>query len=178
MVAVKPLPAVSKDGQVDNRTVFVEPIAGGRSYGVWLVSNALGEPQRFVHEGRTYALSMRARREYLPYAITLKKFTHETYPGSDIPKSFSSLVHLADPAHGEERDVLIFMNQPLRYAGRTFYQASFGEGDTLSVLQVVKNPGWVLPYVSCVLVALGLVVHFAFSLGRALRKRQRPMEVR
>lgn len=70
------------------------------------------------------------------------------------------------------------MNQPLRYAGKTFYQASFGKGDTLSVLQVVKNPGWLLPYISCVLVALGLILHFAVSLGRALRKRTLPVEAR
>jgi len=177
-VVVKPLPPVSKDDQVDRRTAFIEPIAGGRKYGVWLVSNALATPQHFIHEGRTYALSMRPRREYLPYAITLKKFSHDVYPGTDIPKNFSSLVRLANPSRGEERDVLIFMNQPLRYAGRTFYQASFGEGDTLSVLQVVKNPGWLLPYVSCVLVALGLVLHFAVSLGRALRKCKLPVEVR
>ena len=44
------------------------------------------------------------------------------------------------------------MNQPLRYEGKAFYQASFGKGDTLSILQVVENPGWLLPYVSCVLV--------------------------
>jgi len=58
--------------------------------------------------------------------------------------------------------VLIFMNQPLRYAGKTFYQASFGKGDTLSVLQVVKNPGWLLPYISWRGGwPFGLILHFA-----------------
>jgi len=175
-VAVTSVPSVSNDDQVDRRAVFIEPIAGGRRYGVWLVSNALGTRQQFDHEGRTYELSMRPRREYLPYAITLKKFSHDVYPGTDIPKNFSSLVRLS--ASGEERDVLIFMNQPLRYAGRTFYQASFGKDDTLSVLQVVKNPGGLLPYVSCVMIALGLIVHFAVSLARALRKQRLPSEAR
>ena len=72
---------------------------------------------------------------------------------------------------GEARDVLIYMNQPLRYGGRTFYQASFGKGDTLSVLQVVENPGWLLPYISCALVALGLVVHFLAMLFKFLARR-------
>ena len=66
----------------------------------------------------------------------------------------------------------IFMNQPLRYGGKAFYQASFGKGDTLSVLQVVENPGWLLPYVSCVLVGIGLVVHVSLGLRRALGKRR------
>jgi len=148
----------------------IEPMAGGRSYGAWLVSPLLGAPQSFVHEGRTYVLSLRQRREYLPYAITLKKFRHDVYPGTDIPKNFSSLVHISNPGRSEERDVLIYMNQPLRYEGKTFYQASFGKNDTLSVLQVVANPGWLLPYISCVLVTGGLLVHFAVSLRRGMRR--------
>ncbi len=67
--------------------------------------------------------------------------------------------------------MLIYMNQPLRYAGKTFYQASFGKNDTLSILQVVANPGWLLPYISCVLVTLGLLVHFGISLSRWLRRQ-------
>jgi hypothetical protein len=69
------------------------------------------------------------------------------------------------------------MNQPLRYDGKAFYQASFGEGDRLSILQVVSNPGWLLPYIACVLVGLGLIVHFGIVLRKALRKRAAMMEV-
>jgi hypothetical protein len=172
-VTVVPAPPVTADDEVDLRAAFVEPVADGRSYGTWLVSNALGAPQQFVHEGRTYALRMRPRRYYLPYAITLKKFSHDVYPGTDIPKNFSSLVHLSNPSRGDDRDVLIYMNQPLRYDGKAFYQASFGKGDTLSILQVVSNPGWLLPYVACVLVGVGLLVHFAQTLARSLRRRAR-----
>ncbi len=172
-VAIKEAPAVTADDDRNHPAAFIEPFVGSKSYGVWLAAAGLGAPQNFVHEGRTYQLAMRPRREYLPYKLTLKKFSHDVYPGTDIPKNFSSLVHLVDKGAGEERDVLIFMNQPLRYAGRTFYQASFGKNDTLSVLQVVENPGWLLPYISCALVTLGLLIHFAISLRRAQRKRQR-----
>jgi ResB-like family protein len=171
-IAVRPLAPVTRDDQMNTTAAFVEPIAGGRSYGTFLVSNALGAPQSFTHEGRSYVLQMRARRQYLPYSMTLKKFSHDVYPGTDIPKNFSSLVHLSNPGRGEERDVLIYMNQPLRYDGKAFYQASFGKGDTLSILQVVANPGWLLPYISCALVTLGLLVHFAISLRRGLRRQQ------
>ena len=44
------------------------------------------------------------------------------------------------------------MNQPLRYAGETFYQASFANDDRTSILQVVRNPGWLLPYIACAMV--------------------------
>ncbi len=172
-VVAREEPPVNNDDQRDVRAVYVEAFAGGKSYGTFLVSNGLGAPQSFIHEGKTWALALRSRREYLPYSITLKKFRHDIYPGTDIPKNFSSLVHLSNPKAGEERDVLIFMNQPLRYDGKAFYQASFGKGDTLSVLQVVRNPGWLLPYISCVLVAAGLILHFALTLSRSLKRRQK-----
>jgi len=171
-VALRALAAASNDDTVEVRAALVEPIADGKSYGTWLVSTGLGAPQSFVHAGRSYALSMRSARRYLPYSLTLKKFSHDVYPGTDIPKNFSSLVHVSNKSLGEERDVLIFMNQPLRYAGKAFYQASFGKGDTLSILQVVENPGWLLPYISCVLVGAGLMLHFALSLGRSVRRQR------
>jgi len=171
-VTVRPLPPVSRDDDMNRSAAFVEPLAGGRSYGVWLVSNVLGAPQSFIHEGRTYVLSMRSRRQYLPYSITLKKFSHDVYAGTDIPKNFSSLVRLHNPSRGEDREVLIFMNQPLRYDGKAFYQASFGKNDTLSILQVVENPGWRLPYVSCAMVTLGLLYHFGTRLRRSLKRRE------
>jgi hypothetical protein len=170
-VTVRPLPAVSRDEEMNVTTAFVEPVAGGTSYGTWLVSARIGAPQSFTHAGRTYQLLVRPRRVYLPYTVTLKKFSHDVYPGTSIPKNFSSFVHLSNPSKGEERDVLIYMNQPLRYDGKAFYQASFGKNDTLSILQVVQNPGWLLPYVSCVLVTLGLIVHFAISLRRSMRRQ-------
>ncbi len=171
-VSIVERPVVSADNEMNQTSAFVEPVAGGRSYGTWLVSVALGAPQSFTHEGRTYTLAMRLRRQYLPYAFTLKEFRHDVYPGTDIPKNFSSLVQVVNPSRNESREVLIYMNQPLRYEGKTFYQASFGKNDTLSVLSVVENPGWLLPYVSCVLVSIGLLVHFAIVLRRSLKRRQ------
>jgi len=172
-VTVAELPPVSRDDEMNQTAVFVEPWAGARSYGTWLVSSVLGAPQSFTHEGRTYTLAMQRRREYLPYSITLKDFRHDVYPGTDIPKNFSSLVHVENPQRNEARDVLIYMNQPLRYAGKTFYQSSFGKNDTLSIFQVVQNPGWVIPYLSCVLVTLGLLIHFALVLRRSQSRRTR-----
>jgi hypothetical protein len=61
------------------------------------------------------------------------------------------------------------MNNPLRYAGLTFYQASYGQDDRLSVLQVVRNPGWLLPYIACGLAGLGMLAHFVISFGSSRR---------
>ena len=169
-IGFRPAPPVTVDDAENTAVALVEPVApDGRSYGVFLLSNALGAPQGFVHEGRTWRLSLRNRRYYLPFSLTLKDFRHDVYPGTDIPKNFSSLIRLKDAAAGDDRDVLISMNDPLRHGGRTFYQASFGKDDTLSVLQVVRNPGWTLPYLACLLVAAGLVWHFGAMLRKTVR---------
>ncbi len=176
-VKVTEAPLAATETEANMVSAIIEPVAGGQSYGNWLVSNGIGAPQTFMHAGHTYALSVQNRRYYLPYSLTLKKFSHDVYPGTDIPKNFSSLVHISNPGTGEERDVLIYMNQPLRYEGRAFYQASFGKGDTQSILQVVKNPGWLMPYISCTLITLGLLLHFGFTLRRSMRRRSESLQV-
>jgi hypothetical protein len=52
----------------------------------------------------------------------------------------------------------------LRYAGETFYQASFDPDNQGTILQVVHNPSWLTPYLSCILVGVGLIVQFATHL--------------
>ena len=57
------------------------------------------------------------------------------------------------------------MNNPLRYAGETFYQSGYNvdaQGVETSTLQVVRNTGWMIPYVSCMIAATGMLAHFFF----------------
>jgi hypothetical protein len=94
------------------------------------------------------------------------------YVGTDIPKNFSSRVQLESPRTGDNREVKIYMNNPLRYAGETFYQASYDQDDHGTILQVVHNPSWLTPYFSCILVGAGLVVQFmTHLLGFSFKRR-------
>lgn len=158
-LAVWPMAPASGESARSMPAAYVELLSGGESLGTWLVSTGL-EEQSFEHGGRRYSIALRSRREYLPFTLTLKDFRHDVYPGTRIPRNFSSLVRLRDPRRGDDREVLIYMNHPLRHGGKAFYQASYGKGDTLSILQVVENPGWLMPYVSFVLVGIGLILQF------------------
>jgi hypothetical protein len=168
-LSVREEPPVTADDATNAAAALIEPVLNGRSLGTFWVSNALGAPQGFTLEGHSWKLALRPRRYYLPFSVTLKEFKHDIYPGTDIPKNFSSQVRLKDDAGGEDRDALIYMNHPLRYGGKTFYQASFGKDDRLSVFQVVRNPGWLIPYLSCALVALGLLLHFGVKLAGSMK---------
>lgn len=160
------LPLTSKDDEVNVPAAYLEIVAGSQSLGTWLVSSDITEEQKFSAGDRDYRVSLRPKRFYLPYSLTLKKFTRETYPGTDIPKKFSSLVQINNPAKNESRDALIYMNNPLRYEGLAFYQSSYGKNDTLSIFQVVRNPVWLAPYFACVLVTVGLLLEFMSTLFR------------
>jgi len=158
----------------DMPSAIVELLAPQGSLGAWLVSAFITRPQEFRHNGRRYQLTLRPVRHYKPYSIHLLEFRHDRYPGTEIPKNFSSRIRLQRPDTGEEREVLIYMNNPLRYAGETYYQASFDKDDQGTVLQVVRNPGWLTPYCSCVLVGAGMVVQFLTHLCRFAAKRKAP----
>ncbi len=103
----------------------------------------------------------------------LVEFRHDRYPGTDIPMNFSSRLRLQRPDTGEDREVLIYMNHPLRYEGETYYQSSFDRDDQGTVLQVVRNPSWLTPYFSCVMVGIGLMLQFSIHLTRFARRRHK-----
>jgi hypothetical protein len=170
-IAVQEVAPVSSDDDANMTTALVEVKDTSRSFGVWLVSIGLGAPQSFNVDGKDYKIFLRHKRTYYPFTLTLKDFHHDIYPGTDIPKNFSSLVHLSNPDRRDSRNALIFMNHPLRYEGKTFYQASFGNNDHLSVLQVVDNPAAVTPYIACSMVILGLAIQFLSHLVTFAKKR-------
>jgi hypothetical protein len=164
------LPRETEMNRMDLPSAIIETSASHGSPGEFLLSAFL-EPQRFNFNNRTYTLSLRPVRFYMPFSLHLVEFHHDKYPGTDIPKNFSSRVRLQNLENKENREVLIYMNNPLRYGGETFYQASYDPDDGGSVLQVVHNPGWLTPYLSCVLVAAGLIWQFLSHLIPFLKRR-------
>ncbi len=140
----------------------------------------LTQPQFIFAGGTKFTFELRPQRIYFPFSMELLKATHTVYEGTDIPKDFRSLVRLQNPQTGENREVDIYMNHPLRYAGLTFYQYQMTAGEAAqqagvtpsSVLQIVHNPSWLTPYVGCAMVAIGLATQFMFHLVGFVSKRK------
>lgn len=190
-------------------TAQIEIVLPGRTLGEWVVSGWAGDeamadavrgsyarqmgaemagviarrltaPQMIEVGGKKFSFALRPERVYTPFSLTLLKATHSVYPGTDIPKDFRSRVRLQNLRTGEDRELEIFMNTPLRYAGLTFFQYQMAAGEEAmsagrrpsSTLQVVRNPGWVTPYLGCILVALGLVTQFMIHLVGFISKRR------
>jgi hypothetical protein len=141
----------------------------------------LTRPQTIEIDNQSFTFVLRPTRVYHPFKLTLLKATHTVYPGTDIPKDFRSRVRLENPGTGENREVEISMNHPLRYAGLTFYQYQMSAGDLVqragltpsSILSVVRNPSWLTPYVGCGMVAAGLLIQFLSHLIKFIKQRRK-----
>jgi hypothetical protein len=159
---------------------YIELLQGGQSLGTWLVTPWLAVfgagPQEFAVGEQKFRAELRFKRYYKPFSVTLLKTSNEIYRGTDIPKNFRSRVRIIDVRTREAREVDIYMNHPLRYAGLTFYQARMGrDAEDLnrgtSALQVVRNPGWLTPYAAVLIVAAGMYIQFRQHLTKFLNKR-------
>ena len=119
---------------------------------------------------QNFEFLFRKKRTYLPFSIELLDFKKVLHPGTGIAKSYSSEINLIE--NGIPRRVLIQMNEPLRHRGYTFFQSSFieaPEGEA-TVLAAVKNYGRLFPYISSIIMAVGLLVHLVINLPRLLQK--------
>ncbi|BBM88919.1 hypothetical protein COTS27_00606 [Spirochaetota bacterium] len=132
------------------------------------------DPEPYVLETAEGPLYLRLQRKRypLPFIVTLNDFIKEDYYGTEQAKNFESKVTLHhDNATQESR---IYMNTPLRIDNYTFFQASFAQdnqGRERSILAVVYNTGYWVPYVASILLVLGLIVHFIYMfVARHVRK--------
>jgi len=167
---------LSKDGTETLGTYLVALQANDRS------SLTLGQSTDIPEEvliGKTpYELALRYRRTYKDYRVTLKDVERLNYTGSDTVRDFSSYVVFADITGKEPPvDGRIWMNNPMRYRGETFYQSSFSPkelvGKDTTGLQVVSNAGWLVPYISCAFAALGMLAHFGSTFIRFASRFER-----
>jgi hypothetical protein len=128
-------------------------------------------PTAATFNGRTFGFSLRKKRLPLPINVYLEDFRMKMYPNSQIPKSYESTVKIKSD-DGVDREVIISMNKPLRFADYTFFQSSYyiaPDGTEYSIFAVVKNIGRLLPYISSIVIFMGLLIHFLMML---IRKRK------
>ncbi len=174
-IIVNPKPETYSEDEINTATAFVEVLNGEDSLGIWLVCNVMDErfPTQMVDTGdRSFEIALRFTRHYYPFEIELIDFKHEKYPGTEVPFNFSSEVKVTHQDRTKNQKALIYMNHPLRYEGLTFFQASFANQDKTSIFQVVRNPGWLLPYLSVLLMGLGMCVQFGMHFFKFLRKQR------
>jgi ABC-type transport system involved in cytochrome c biogenesis permease subunit len=165
----------AKEG-INMPSAYVELFPSGKnqSLGVYMVSSLLGDRSSDIvgEAGNSYHLALRLRRSYKDYDITLKDVERLDYAGTSTVRDFSSYVRIAQRDGSGSQDGRIWMNNPMRYRGETLYQSNFspaaesGNGKDTTGLQVVKNAGWLMPYIACAFACLGMLSHFGITFVR------------
>ena len=172
---VRPLSPVFDQNDRNLPAALIKVSKGGKELGKWLVTCSSDFQQSLEVDGETWKIILRPQRNYLDFNLSLVDLKWEKYQGTEIPKNFQSRVIVED--EDESRMVDIYMNNPLRQGGQTFYQYQMNQNQlgatAQTVLQVVKNPSWLTAYIGCLIVAAGLIYQFLYHLVGFARKRKK-----
>ncbi|MDP1560656.1 MAG: cytochrome c biogenesis protein CcsA, partial [Pirellulaceae bacterium] len=126
---------------------------------------------------QTFVATMWFKRNYKPYTITINDVQAKNYPGTIIPQWYATEFQVQDSELGFTSDQRVWMNNPLRYRNETFYQSGYNKdrvtGVETTTLQVVMNRGWMIPYLCCAMVTIGLIAQFLPVMLTYLDKSQR-----
>jgi ResB-like family len=174
-VVMLPLPEDKTMDDTNEPCAIIELSGQQGPMGTWIVSPLISGAQEFMYGGKVWRVALRRERHYLPYTVQLLSTKYDVYEGTDTPKNFQSRIRIENPVTDENREVDIYMNNPLRYDGNTFYQYGMDkdmiESTRGSVLEVVRNPSWLTPYLGCILVASGMAFQFLLHLVGFVTKR-------
>lgn len=155
----------------DNRAGVVFAVTGSDATvsGTYLAFDGLKQMPSLTVDSYHYDIIIRHAERELPFTVRLVDFQKTVHPGTDIARSYAATVAVIDGAATWQ--TVISMNEPLRYRGYTFYQASFidRDGKLSSVLTVVRNRGQLFPYIAITMLCLGMGVHLTQHAARRRR---------
>jgi hypothetical protein len=131
-----------------------------------------GEPEALIFGD--CRILLRRKCHELPATLALRRFTKETHPGTSVARRYESRLLMVEK--GLSRDVVVSMNEPLRFADVTVYQSSYSEdeGVPVSTFAVVKNVGRAVPYAASLLLFLGMLIHFGILWVGRMRSSEAP----
>ncbi|MBK22764.1 MAG: hypothetical protein CME70_02060 [Halobacteriovorax sp.] len=168
MPVLTPVPAIPK--QMSNRLVqgatkAVKVKIKDESY--WVTDS---KPLNVLVNGRQVKVFLTKKSITLPFEFVLTKFKMDKDPGTNNPASYESFVRLHEESGPSNHHV--FMNNPLKTQGFTFYQASYsdlGEGQYSSTFSANVDQGRPIKYLGSLMLVLGAFWHYVLN-----RKKVKP----
>lgn len=143
----------------DGEQTKIISVAGGKG--------VIATEERFNFNGMLYSVQYGCVPIPLPFTLACKDFILHKYPGSNSPSSYESIVTLKDNRNDVEKTQKIFMNNVLDYDGYRFFQSSYYEDETGTILSV--NHDWWgtnITYIGYLLMSLGMVLSLFAPNGR------------
>ncbi len=177
-------PVTGMDDSHDQSAIYIDVVSrdGGKVLQKMLVAQNVSElrgaplAEKATVDGKDYYFYLRFQRNYRPYEVKLVDVSRTNYVGTATPRDYRSEIEITNPKDGSTDKFTLWMNNPLRYKGETFYQSGFQaleDGKEASTISVVNNTGWMLPYIACMIVSFGMFAQFGQTLFRFLDKTER-----
>jgi hypothetical protein len=152
--AVYPIQKNNKIIRGETRAVEID--VSGQTY--WVTNQS---PLQLRINGKRAIFQLGKESLYLPFELVLERFKMNKDPGTNRPASYESFVRLFSNDQPSRHH--IFMNNPLKYMGFTFYQASYSQdqqGSYSSTLSVNVDPGRFMKYLGCLMLVFGSMWHY------------------
>ncbi len=107
-------------------------------------------------------LTFSAMVKKLDFAVGLKDFHIEHYPGTGRPRAFISEVTFRAGEDSKGREASISMNRPADFGGYTFFQSSYRtiDGKDATVLSLGRDPGQWVVFAGYIITLLGMLMVF------------------
>lgn len=166
-VPVSVLP-IQKNGQLihgTDRALLVQ--IQNKKY--WVTNN---RPIALMVDGKRVQLYVTKETLTLPFEFVLTKFKMDKDPGTNNPASYESFVRLFSDKG--PTDYHVYMNNPLKYEGFTFYQASYSQdnnGNYSSTLSANVDPGRAIKYFGSLMLILGAIWHYQLNFSKKTQKK-------
>jgi len=147
----------------ENRSGILFKVTGTDEDGVYMIVEFMPVMQSLSVKGKKFIIDIRHKRYRLPFEIELIDFEKKLHAATSMAKSYKSVIRLKDGLLNQR--TVVQMNEPLRYKGYTFYQSSFIEEDNrqTTIFAVVKNVGRMFPYISSIIICIGLLIHLLLN---------------
>ncbi|GAB4019888.1 MAG: hypothetical protein Fur0010_22240 [Bdellovibrio sp.] len=136
----------------------------------WVTNN---RPIALMIDGKRSQLYITKETLTLPFEFVLTKFKMDKDPGTNNPASYESFVRVF--SEKGPTDHHIYMNNPLKYKGFTFYQASYSQdqnGNYASTLSANVDPGRPLKYLGSILLVFGAMWHYQLNFSKRAKKKK------
>lgn len=125
-------------------------------------------------DNKIYIVRLHKKSWELPFMVTLDKIERDLYPGTMQAKAYRSFIRKTENNIEEKKE--IYMNHPYRYDGYIFFQSGFMDdpntNSKASTFAVMKNPTDHVPLIACLLISLGLAIHFLMKLIKFLNREK------
>ncbi len=118
-------------------------------------AHSVSKPQKVTVNGLNFTISYGSKIIELPFAVKLRDFILERYPGTNSASSYASEVTVID--NDNTFDYRIYMNHVLDYRGYRFFQSSYDPDEKGTVLSVNHDYwGTLITYIGYFLMSVGM----------------------